>query len=161
MRLRACRADGSNRTKIVPAQTALVIVDLQNGYASLGGYRSLIGQDVGPARKVIENSLRLLDAARSAGLTVIVLKNGWDVELKSAFHPPMNAAGRGLPHLTGSASARQSNAGRKRPHLNISPGTLIWKAETAQNCMTPWNWGLALPLWTKADINVTPRNVRL
>ena len=33
------------------AQTAIVVVDLQNGYASPGGYRSLIGQDVGPARK--------------------------------------------------------------------------------------------------------------
>jgi ureidoacrylate peracid hydrolase len=66
------------------AQTAIVVVDLQNGYASPGGYRSLIGQDVGPARKVIENSLRLLDAARAAGLTVIVLKNGWDAELKTA-----------------------------------------------------------------------------
>ncbi len=73
--------------EFAPAQTAVVVVDLQNGYASPGGYRSLIGQDVGPARKVIENSLRLLDAARAAGLTVIVLKNGWDAELKSAGGP--------------------------------------------------------------------------
>jgi ureidoacrylate peracid hydrolase len=69
------------------AQTAIVVVDLQNGYASPGGYRSLIGQDVGPARKVIENSLRLLDAARAAGLTIVVLKNGWDAELKTAGGP--------------------------------------------------------------------------
>jgi ureidoacrylate peracid hydrolase len=69
------------------AQTAIVVVDLQNGYVSPGGYRSLIGQDVGPARKVIENSLRLLDAARAAGLTIVVLKNGWDAELKTAGGP--------------------------------------------------------------------------
>jgi ureidoacrylate peracid hydrolase len=68
-------------------QTAIVVVDLQNGYASPGGYRSLIGQDVGAARKVIENSLRLLDHARAAGLTIIVLKNGWDAELKTAGGP--------------------------------------------------------------------------
>ena len=69
------------------AHTAIVVVDLQNGYASPGGYRSLIGQDVGAARKVIENTLKLLDHGRAAGLTVIVLKNGWDAELKTAGGP--------------------------------------------------------------------------
>jgi ureidoacrylate peracid hydrolase len=69
------------------ALTAIVVVDLQNGYASPGGYRDLIGRDIGPARKVIDNSLRLLDAARAAGLTVILLQNGWDAELKSAGGP--------------------------------------------------------------------------
>jgi ureidoacrylate peracid hydrolase len=69
------------------ARTAVVVVDLQNGYASPGGYRSLIGQDVGPARRVIDNTLRLVDHFRAAGLTVIVLKNGWDAELKTAGGP--------------------------------------------------------------------------
>jgi ureidoacrylate peracid hydrolase len=68
-------------------QTAIVVVDLQNGYASPGGYRALVGQDIDAARKVIDNALRLLDAARSAGLTVILLKNGWDAELKTAGGP--------------------------------------------------------------------------
>jgi ureidoacrylate peracid hydrolase len=68
-------------------QTAIVVVDLQNGYASPGGYRALVGQDVGAARKVIDNALRLLDAARAAGVTVILLKNGWDAELKTAGGP--------------------------------------------------------------------------
>jgi len=66
------------------AQTALIVVDLQNGYASPGGYRSLAGQDMGPARQVVDNSVRLLAAARAAGLTVVVLQNGWDAELKTA-----------------------------------------------------------------------------
>ncbi|HEY1362275.1 MAG TPA: isochorismatase family protein [Xanthobacteraceae bacterium] len=69
------------------ARTAVVVVDLQNGYASPGGYRSLVGQDVGPARKAVESSLRLLDHARAAGLTVVCLKNGWDAELKTAGGP--------------------------------------------------------------------------
>lgn len=69
------------------AQTAIVVVDLQNGYASPGGYRALVGQDVGAARKVIDNALRLLNSARAAGLTVILLKNGWDAELKTAGGP--------------------------------------------------------------------------
>jgi len=69
------------------AQTAIVVVDLQNGYASPGGYRALVGQDIGAARSVIENALRLLEAARAAGLTVILLKNGWDAALKTAGGP--------------------------------------------------------------------------
>jgi ureidoacrylate peracid hydrolase len=68
-------------------ETALVAVDLQNGYASPGGYRELTGQDVSGARQVVANARRLLDAARAAGLTVILLKNGWDAELKSAGGP--------------------------------------------------------------------------
>jgi ureidoacrylate peracid hydrolase len=91
------------------AQTAIVVVDLQNGYASPDGYRTLVGQDIDAARKVIDNALRLLDAARSAGLTVILLKNGWDAELKTAGGPhspnwhksnPLKTM-RARPELTG------------------------------------------------------------
>src|SRR5262249_46841389 len=57
------------------------------GYASPGGYRALVGQDIDAARKVIDNALRLLEAARGARLTVIMLKNGWDAELKTAGGP--------------------------------------------------------------------------
>ncbi len=73
--------------ELVPSHTAVVVVDLQNGYASPGGYRHLIGQDVGPARVAVANALRLLDVARAAGVTVIMLKNGWDAELKTAGGP--------------------------------------------------------------------------
>jgi ureidoacrylate peracid hydrolase len=85
---RAVRVDARPEPiEFVPAQTAVVVVDLQNGYASPGGYRNLIGQDVGPAQQAVANSLRLIAAARTAGLTVIMLKNGWDPELKSAGGP--------------------------------------------------------------------------
>jgi ureidoacrylate peracid hydrolase len=68
-------------------KTALIVVDLQNGYASPGGYRALVGQDIGGARQVIDNARRLLDAARAAGLAVVFLQNGWDAELKTAGGP--------------------------------------------------------------------------
>jgi ureidoacrylate peracid hydrolase len=69
------------------AATALIVVDMQNGYASRGGYRDLAGKDVSPAARVIENTKRLLTAARRAGVTVVYLQNGWDPELKSAGGP--------------------------------------------------------------------------
>jgi ureidoacrylate peracid hydrolase len=68
-------------------KTALIVVDLQNGYASPGGYRALVGQDIGGARQVIDNARRLLDAAQAAGLAVVFLQNGWDAALKSAGGP--------------------------------------------------------------------------
>lgn len=91
------------------AQTAIVAVDLQNGYASPGGYRALTGQDVGPARMVIENAKRILDSARGAGLTVVMLQNGWDEALTTAGGPhspnwhksnPLKTM-RARPELTG------------------------------------------------------------
>ena len=72
-------------------ETALIVVDMQNAYASHGGYRDLAGKDIAPAGGVIANIRKLLDAARHAGLTIIYLQNGWDAELKSA-------GGRGSPN---------------------------------------------------------------
>ena len=65
-----------------PARAAVVVVDLQNGYASPGGYRDLIGRDIGAAPAVIENTNRILAPARDAGMTVVFLQNGWDAELR-------------------------------------------------------------------------------
>ena len=69
---------------IVPSQTAVIVVDLQNGYASEGGYRSILGQDVSNSKAVVANSARLIDCARKAGVSIVFLKNGWDRELKTA-----------------------------------------------------------------------------
>jgi ureidoacrylate peracid hydrolase len=69
------------------ASTALIVVDMQNGYASPGGYRDIMGRDVGPAKAVIRNTARVLDAARSAGATVVFLQNGWDADLKNTGGP--------------------------------------------------------------------------
>jgi ureidoacrylate peracid hydrolase len=67
--------------------TALIIVDMQNGYASPGGYRDLMGRDIGPAKAVIRNTVRILEAARGVGATVVFLQNGWDAALKSSGGP--------------------------------------------------------------------------
>lgn len=68
-------------------RSAVVIVDLQNGYASPGGYRDLAGKDIGPAVEVIAKAARIVVAARAAGVTVVFLKNGWDAELKTSGGP--------------------------------------------------------------------------
>ena len=69
------------------AHTALIVVDMQHGYASPGGYRDLAGKDVGPARAVIDNCARLVEAARKAGITVVFFQNGWRADLADAGGP--------------------------------------------------------------------------
>jgi ureidoacrylate peracid hydrolase len=69
------------------AHTALIVVDMQHGYASPGGYRDLAGKDVGPARAVIDNCVKLVDAARQSGLTVVFFQNGWRADLSDAGGP--------------------------------------------------------------------------
>jgi ureidoacrylate peracid hydrolase len=73
--------------EVPAAHAALIVVDMQNGYASPGGYRDLSGKDIAPAQRVIANTLRLTQAVRRAGLPVVFLQNGWDPELKSAGGP--------------------------------------------------------------------------
>jgi ureidoacrylate peracid hydrolase len=63
---------------IVPARTTIIVVDLQNGYASNGGYRDLRGRDISGSDKVVANTNRILKAARAAGCTVVLLQNGWE-----------------------------------------------------------------------------------
>lgn len=68
-------------------RTALIVVDMQNGYGSPGGYREIIGRNISGAQQVIDNNVQVIQAARAAGLTIIFLQNGWDAELKNTGGP--------------------------------------------------------------------------
>ncbi len=67
--------------------TALLVVDMQNGYLSKGGYLDLIGTDVSPAPKAIAGTLAVIDAARAAGLRVVYLQNGFSPDLHEVGGP--------------------------------------------------------------------------
>lgn len=70
-----------------PKAAALLVVDMQNAYASLGGYLDLAGFDIGGAAGVIERIAVLVEAARRAGVTVVFFKNGWDPDYAEAGGP--------------------------------------------------------------------------
>ncbi|SQC26837.1 amidohydrolase RutB in pyrimidine catabolism pathway [Klebsiella pneumoniae] len=61
-----------------PQQSALIVVDMQNAYASQGGYLDLAGFDVSATRPVIDNINTAVAAARAAGMLIIWFQNGWD-----------------------------------------------------------------------------------
>ena len=69
------------------SDTAVIVIDMQNGYASPGGYVDRAGFDVAPAAACIDRIARVLETARGAGLPVIYLQNGWDADYVEAGTP--------------------------------------------------------------------------
>jgi ureidoacrylate peracid hydrolase len=66
------------------AQTALLMVDMQNAFASPGGMLDLAGIDVKPAASAVKNARRVLDVARQAQLPVIYLVMGYPPDQSTA-----------------------------------------------------------------------------
>jgi len=66
------------------AKSAIVIVDMQNAFASKGGTLDLAGADLSEAPRVVRTIRRVLDAARAAGTTVAHLQVGYKPDLSDA-----------------------------------------------------------------------------
>ena len=65
-----------------PARTALVVVDMQNAFATKGGMFDLAGFDISGAAPVIEVNRRLLDACRRAGIKIVHLQMTYQPDLR-------------------------------------------------------------------------------
>ncbi|SFG50277.1 ureidoacrylate peracid hydrolase [Novosphingobium sp. CF614] len=100
--------------RLDPATTAVIVVDMQNAYASRGGYVDEAGFDVGPAASVIGRIAQVLDSARAAGMSIVFLQNGWDagyVEAGTPLSPNWHKSNalktmRARPELAGRFLAR-------------------------------------------------------
>ncbi|PVM90791.1 pyrimidine utilization protein B [Caulobacter endophyticus] len=90
-----------------PARTAVIVIDMQNAYASKGGYLDLAGFDIAGAAGVIDKISDVLDVARDAGMTVIYFQNGWDDQY-------VEAGGEGSPNWWKSNALKTMRA---RPEL--------------------------------------------
>ena len=69
---------------IAPERTAVVLVDMQNAFASPGGMLDLAGIDVGPAAQAVANARLLVDAARAGRIPVIYLVMGYAPDQSNA-----------------------------------------------------------------------------
>lgn len=70
------------------ARTAMIVVDMQNAYATKGGMLDLgTGIDESRIRPVIEAHQQLLPAARAAGVKVVYLQFGYKPDLSDAGGP--------------------------------------------------------------------------
>lgn len=95
-------------------RSALIVVDMQNAYASKGGYLDLAGFDVSTTQPVIENIKTAVSAARAAGMLIVWFQNGWDDQY-------VEAGGPGSPNFHKSNALKTM---RQRPELQ---GTLLAK----------------------------------
>jgi ureidoacrylate peracid hydrolase len=73
--------------RLRPGETALIIVDMQNAYASEGGYLDHAGFDISGAAAAIAAISKAADAARAARIPVFYFQNGWDAGYKEAGGP--------------------------------------------------------------------------
>lgn len=97
-----------------PAQSTLIVVDMQNAYATPGGYLDLAGFDVSATAPVTEKIAQAVAAARAAGVQIIWFQNGWDPHY-------IEAGDAGSPNFHKSNALKTM---RKRPELQ---GTLLAK----------------------------------
>ncbi|HEX8156099.1 MAG TPA: isochorismatase family cysteine hydrolase [Solirubrobacteraceae bacterium] len=84
-----------------PANTALVIIDMQRDFLEPGGFGALLGNDVSLLTKVVEPLSAVLDAARAAGMMVIHTREGHRPDLSDC--PPSKKARGGLKTGIGDA----------------------------------------------------------
>lgn len=126
---------GRGRTVTLPArpepirvsveETAIVVIDMQNAYASPGGYVDLAGFDIAGAAGTIGQIAKVLETGRAAGVTIVYLQNGWDADY-------VEAGGPGSPNWHKSNALKTM---RERPELQ---GQLLAKGG--------WDYELVGPL---------------
>ncbi len=66
------------------SRSAVIVVDMQNAFASRGGTLDLAGIDLADAPRVVECIRRVLDAARPAGVPIVYLQTGYKRDLSNA-----------------------------------------------------------------------------
>jgi ureidoacrylate peracid hydrolase len=89
-------------------ETAVVVIDMQNAYASPGGYVDLAGFDIAGAAGAIGQIAKVLETARAAGIPIVYLQNGWDPDY-------VEAGGEGSPNWHKSNALKTMRA---RPELH-------------------------------------------
>jgi ureidoacrylate peracid hydrolase len=117
-------------------RTALIVVDMQNAYATAGGYLDIAGFDISGAAPAIRQIAIAADAARRAGILVIFLQNGWDTDY-------LEAGGPGSPNWHKSNAMKTM---RKRPEFQ---GRLLAKGR--------WDYAIVDALTPKPGDIIIPK----
>jgi len=73
--------------QLSPTRTAVIVVDMQNDFATAGGMFERAGIDISPIRRAIAPTARLLASARHAGMKVVYLKMAFRPDLSDSGSP--------------------------------------------------------------------------
>src|SRR5215831_14476374 len=65
------------------ARTAVVVVDMQNAFASRGGLLDIAGVDISGADQIVRRIGELLEAARATSVSVVYLQTGYKPDLSN------------------------------------------------------------------------------
>ncbi|MEO7178990.1 MAG: pyrimidine utilization protein B [Allosphingosinicella sp.] len=122
--------------RVAVEETAVIVVDMQNAYASKDGYLDLAGFDIGGAAAVIGQCTKVVETARGAGMTIVYFQNGWD----EAY---VEAGGPGSPNWHKSNALKTMRA---RPELQ---GKLLARGG--------WDYALVEALAPRAGDIVLPK----
>lgn len=69
------------------ARSAVVVVDMQNAFASKLGLLDLAGNDISGAPQVVRSIASILDTARPAGVPIVYLQMGYHADLRDSGGP--------------------------------------------------------------------------
>jgi ureidoacrylate peracid hydrolase len=96
---------------------AMVVVDMQNAFASKGGVFDLAGLDISHCAQIIDVIRRILQSARAAGMTVVYLQMGYRKDLRDSGGP--NSPGRRGRLQLRTTFLRQMRCGPKRDGIHV------------------------------------------
>ena len=68
-------------------KAAVVVVDMQNAFASKGGMLDIAGVDISGAAQVVRSIKGIVDAGRRAGIPVVFLQMGYKPDLSNSGGP--------------------------------------------------------------------------
>jgi nicotinamidase-related amidase len=109
-----------------PRHTAVLVVDMQNGLASLEGYAARHGYDVSMQRKIIPPLHRLLESAREARAKIVHIQIVFDAD-QASTSPSEIYQSRRMFNFTSYWGAPNTREDRKPTHEVLIDGT--WEGE--------------------------------
>lgn len=110
--------------RLVPENTALIVIDLQQDFLSTTGYFAKQGYDPTPLRAILPTVSRLIAAARAAGLRIIHTRQGYRAD--TADMTPYEKWRRKRAGLDGTDVLLRSGSGFQIvPEIDIAPQDII------------------------------------